>query len=91
MIRSGLLSEHLKVLLAKLASTVIQRGAGIVGTENGSVSIRTPLAACEITTKRRLNEPEQIRETAGISTSPLQLLLTNGDREFEQKCLAPRW
>jgi hypothetical protein len=41
-IRSGLLSEHLKVLLAKLASTVIQRGAGIVGAENGAVCPHYP-------------------------------------------------
>ena len=52
--------------------------------------VRTTLGARVIATKRRLSEREQIRETAGISTSPPKLLLTNGGRDFVRKCLAPQ-
>ena len=52
--------------------------------------VRTTLGARVIATKRRLSEPEQLRKTAGIPTSPSQLLFTNGDGEFDPKCLARR-
>ena len=52
--------------------------------------VRTTLGARVIATKRRLSEPEQLRKTAGIPTSPAQLLFTNGDGEFDPKCLAPQ-